>query len=150
MLLQCICINLALIKLLSQARKLLYKVINGLKPKRQGFFESIILDSKNLIFPSFTMEQASLFCGDFLFSTYLPPTKPGCWEWSLQLDFKLQELPRQEIFFCVLLSLKRNLFSRVYKYCHCSQWKQNTYLAECSMEASKSKGKQVGESKDQV
>lgn len=112
--------------------------------------ESIILASKSLNFPSFTMGQASLFCGEcVLFSTYLPPTKPTYWKWSLQLDFKLQELPVKEIFFCIMLSLKWNLFSRIYKYYLWSRWKQNTYLAECSMKASKSKGKQVGESKGQ-
>lgn len=61
---------------------------------------------------------------------------------SLQLDFNLQELPVQETFFCVM-SLKRNLFSRIYKYYHWSQRKQNTYLAECSMKVSKSKGQDI-------
>lgn len=96
------------------------------------------------------MEQASLFCGEyFLFSIHLPPTKTTCCEWSLQLDFKLQELSVQEIFFCVMLSLKRNFFSRIYKYYHWSQRKQNSYLSGCSMKASKSKDKQAGESKGQ-
>lgn len=96
------------------------------------------------------MEEASLFCREyFLFFTYLPPTKTTCWVWSLQLDFKLQELSVQEIFFCVMLSVKRKPFSRIDKYYHWPQWKQNTHLPECSMKASKSKGKQVGESKSQ-
>lgn len=141
----CICTYLAQIKFLFQARNLLYKFLYELRPKNGSLTpkknESIVLASKSLNFPSLPMEPASLFCEEYsLFSTNLPPTKPTCSDWSPQLDFKLQEFPAQDLFFYMMLSLKRNHFSRIYKCCHWPQWKQNKYLPECSMKGFKEQG----------
>lgn len=106
--------------------------------------ESVALASKSLNFSFFPMKQASLFCREHsLFSMYLPLTNPTCSKRSLQLDFKLQELPAQELFFYMIFSLNRDHFSRIYKYYLWHQWKRNW------MNESKSRDNEAGESKDQ-
>lgn len=106
--------------------------------------ESVILASKGLYFPFSPMKLASLFCQEHsLFIMHLPLTNPTCSKWSLQLDFKLQEIPAQELFFCMTFSLNKDHFSRICKYYSWHQWKQNR------MNASKSRDNEAGESKDQ-
>lgn len=59
------------------------------------------------------------------------------------------ELPVQELFFCMMLSLKGKHFSRLYKHCLRPQWKQTTFSPECPIKASKSRDQQGARSNGQ-